>query len=152
MNPVHLAEVSASARRRYGSGVAGAILQPWQFNPAVSRRTPFAADFLGPQDAAAWRLAIGSAGMARLGHDDPLPGVSRQAASATSAAGDDAAKRSATEVTDPGQERRAGCYPLAWESGFPAAAGGKEQDEELALRQYRCARNGLASRDRAWLE
>ena len=136
MNPVHLAEVSASARRRYGSGVAGAILQPWQFNPAVSRRTPFAADFLGPQDAAAWRLAIGSAGMARLGHDDPLPGVSRQAASA---AGDDAAKRSATEVTDPGQERRAGCYPLAWEGSRaflqPRAARNK-------TRSLRCVNTG----------
>jgi len=72
MNRVRLAEVSASARRRYGSGVAGVIFQPQQFNPAVSRRSPFAADFLCPQDAAAWRLAVAAAGMAVRGHDYPL--------------------------------------------------------------------------------
>lgn len=72
MNRVRLAEVSASARRRYGSGVAGVIFQPQQFNPAVSRRSPFAADFLCPQDAAAWRLAVAAAGMALRGHGNPL--------------------------------------------------------------------------------
>ncbi|NMQ05477.1 hypothetical protein E4Q08_09480 [Candidatus Accumulibacter phosphatis] len=69
MNRVRLGEVSASARRRYGSGVAGVIFQPQQFNPAVSRRSPFAAGFLCPQDAAAWRLAFAAAGMALRGHD-----------------------------------------------------------------------------------
>ncbi|WP_374680851.1 hypothetical protein [Accumulibacter sp.] len=72
MNRVRLAEVSASARRRYGSGVAGVVFQPQQFNPAVSRRSPFAADFLCPQDAAAWRVAVEAAGMALRGHDNPL--------------------------------------------------------------------------------
>ena len=72
MNRVRLGEVSASARRRYGSGVAGVIFQPQQFNPAVSRRSPFAAGFLCPQDAAAWRLAFAAAGMALRGHDNPL--------------------------------------------------------------------------------
>jgi hypothetical protein len=72
MNRVRLGEVSASARRRYGSGVAGVIFQPQQFNPAVSRRSPFAADFLCPQDAAAWRVAVEAAGSALRGHDNPL--------------------------------------------------------------------------------
>ncbi|MCM8595756.1 cell wall hydrolase [Accumulibacter sp.] len=72
MNRVRLGEVSASARRRYGSGVAGVIFQPQQFNPAVSRRSPFAGDFLCPKDAAAWQLAVDAAGAALRGHDNPL--------------------------------------------------------------------------------
>ncbi|MEF8727171.1 MAG: hypothetical protein V5B34_02985 [Accumulibacter sp.] len=72
MNRVRLSEVSASARRRYGSGVAGVIFQPQQFNPAVSRRSPFAGDFLCPQDAAAWQFAVAAASLALRGHDKPL--------------------------------------------------------------------------------
>jgi len=96
---------------------------------AEARSTGFADD---PRVARG--IAWGAINRVRL-----APGVSRQTASATSAAGDDAAKRSATEVTDPGQERRAGCYPLAWEGSRaflqPRAARNK-------TRSLRCVNTG----------
>lgn len=72
MNRVRLSAVSATARRQYGDGVAGVIFQPQQFNPAVSRRSPFAQDFLCPQDSAHWRLAVEAARVALRGADNPL--------------------------------------------------------------------------------
>ena len=72
MNRVRLSAVSAHARRQYGSGVAGVIFQPRQFNPAVSPRSAFAADFLCPQHLARWRLAWDAAGVALQGQDNPF--------------------------------------------------------------------------------
>lgn len=72
MNRVRLSEVSATARRQYGGGVAGVTFQPQQFNPAVSLRSPFARDFLCPQDPAPWRLAVEAARVALRGLDNPL--------------------------------------------------------------------------------
>jgi hypothetical protein len=72
MNRVRLSAVSASARRQYGSGVAGVIFQPKQFNPAVSPRSAFSKDFLCPRDAGRWRLAVDAARAARRGQDNPF--------------------------------------------------------------------------------
>lgn len=72
MNRVRLSEGSAIARRQYGSGVAGVIFKPQQFNPAVSARSPFARDFLCPQDPARWQLAVDAARAALRGLDNPL--------------------------------------------------------------------------------
>jgi hypothetical protein len=72
MSRVRLSEVSASSRRQYGSGIAGVIFQPQQFNPAVSPRSAFAKDFLCPQHAARWRLAVDATRAARRGQDNPL--------------------------------------------------------------------------------
>jgi hypothetical protein len=72
MNRVRLSEISAAARRQYGSGVTGVIFQPKQFNPAVSLRSPFSKDFLCPQEPARWRLAVDAARVALRGQDNPL--------------------------------------------------------------------------------
>jgi hypothetical protein len=72
MNRVRLSEISAAARRQYGSGIAGVVFQPRQFNPAVSLRSPFSKDFLCPQDPARWRLAVDAAGVALRGQNNPL--------------------------------------------------------------------------------
>lgn len=72
MNRVRLGEVSATARRRYGSGVVGVVFHPQQFNPAVSLRSPFSQDFLCPQDAARWQLALEAARAALRGPDNPF--------------------------------------------------------------------------------
>ena len=72
MNRVRLSAVSASSRRQYGSGVAGVIFQPKQFNPAVSPRSAFSKDFLCPRDAARWGLALDAARAARRGQNNPF--------------------------------------------------------------------------------
>ena len=72
MNRVRLSAVSARSRRQYGSGVAGVIFQPKQFNPAVSPRSAFSKDFLCPQHAARWRLALDAARAARRGRENPF--------------------------------------------------------------------------------
>ncbi len=72
MNRVRLSEISPAARHQYGSGVAGVVFQPHQFNPAVSLRSPFSNDFLCPQDTARWRLAVDAAGTALRGQDNPF--------------------------------------------------------------------------------
>jgi len=72
MNRVRLGAVSATARRQYGSGVAGVIFKPQQFNPAVSRKSPFSRDFLCPQDENRWPLAVNAARQALRGQDNPF--------------------------------------------------------------------------------
>jgi len=72
MNRVRLSEISATARRQYGGGVAGVIFKPQQFNPAVSLRSPFSKDFLCPQDPTRWRLAVEAARAALRGQDNPF--------------------------------------------------------------------------------
>jgi hypothetical protein len=72
MNRVRLGQVSASSRRQYGSGVAGVVFQPQQFNPAVSLKSPFSRDFLCPRDSARWQLAIKAARLALQGQENPF--------------------------------------------------------------------------------
>jgi hypothetical protein len=72
MNRVRLSEISSAARRQYGSGIAGVIFQPRQFNPAISPRSPFSQDFLCPRDSTRWRLAADAARAALLGRNNPL--------------------------------------------------------------------------------
>ena len=72
MNRVRLGEVSTTARGQYGSGVAGVVFQPHQFNPAVSSRSPFSQDFLCPQDNSRWQLAMDAARTAWRGQDNPF--------------------------------------------------------------------------------
>jgi hypothetical protein len=72
MNRVRLSEISATARRQYGGGVAGVIFKPQQFNPAVSLRSPFSKDFLCPQDSTRWRLAVEAARTALDGQSNPF--------------------------------------------------------------------------------
>lgn len=72
MNRVRLSERSMSAQRQYGRGLAGVIFQPQQFNPAVSRRSPFARDFLCPRDLARWQRATEAADGAVRGVDNPF--------------------------------------------------------------------------------
>ncbi len=72
MNRVRLSAVSATARRDYGSGVAGVIFKPQQFNPAVSLKSPFSRDFLCPRDAGRWTLAQEAARRALEAADNPF--------------------------------------------------------------------------------
>lgn len=72
MNRVRLGAVSATARRQYGSGVAGVIFKPQQFNPAVSRKSPFSRGFLCPRDETRWPLAVHAARQALRGQDNPF--------------------------------------------------------------------------------
>lgn len=72
MNRVRLSAVSAKARRDYGSGVAGVIFKPQQFNPAVSLKSPFSRDFLCPRDAGRWKLAHEAARRALAAADNPF--------------------------------------------------------------------------------
>jgi hypothetical protein len=72
MNRVRLAAVSASSARSYGTGVRGVIFKSGQFNPAVSARSPFAAEFLCPQDEARWALADHAAAEAIAGEGNPF--------------------------------------------------------------------------------
>jgi hypothetical protein len=72
MNRVRLGEISASASRQYGRGVAGVIFKPAQFNPAVSQRSPYAREFLCPKDVARWQFALDASRIALRGQDNPL--------------------------------------------------------------------------------
>lgn len=72
INRVRLAEVSMRARRQYGQGIAGVIFQPQQFNPAVSRRSPFARDFLCPRDGERWQIAGEAARVSVRGVGNPF--------------------------------------------------------------------------------
>ena len=72
MNRVRLSEISIAARHQFGSGVAGVVFQPHQFNPAVSLRSPFSKDFLCPQDPDRWRLAVDAVETALRGQDNPF--------------------------------------------------------------------------------
>lgn len=72
MNRVRLGEISASAARQYGRGVAGVIFKPSQFNPAVSQRSPYSKEFLCPKDIARWQIALTASRLALRGHDNPL--------------------------------------------------------------------------------
>ncbi|HMV70312.1 MAG TPA: cell wall hydrolase [Myxococcota bacterium] len=72
MNRVRLAAASPSAARSYGSGVRGVVFKSGQFNPAVSARSPFAAEFLCPTDEARWARAESAAAEAIAGEHNPF--------------------------------------------------------------------------------
>jgi hypothetical protein len=72
MNRVRLAEVSASAAKRYGRGVRGVIFKPGQFNPAISGHSRFAKLFACPSgDAAAFTHWETARAAARTATGDP---------------------------------------------------------------------------------
>jgi len=72
MNRVRLGEVSLSMRRTYGQGIHGVIFKKGQFNPAISKRSPFSKAFLCPDHAKHWSMAIGSAERAIRGVNNPF--------------------------------------------------------------------------------
>ncbi len=69
---VRLAAVSAQAASSYGKGVRGVVFKASQFNPAVSARSPFAAEFLCPTSEPRWQLASAAAEAALAGRDNPF--------------------------------------------------------------------------------
>ncbi len=72
MNRVRLGESSQSMRRTYGRGIHGVIFKKGQFNPAVSRRSPFSKAFLCPDNEEHWRMASISAVKAVRGEYNPF--------------------------------------------------------------------------------
>lgn len=57
MNRVRLGESSPGMRRAYGRGIHGVIFKKGQFNPAISRKSPFSKAFLCPDHAVNWSMA-----------------------------------------------------------------------------------------------
>jgi len=72
MNRVRLAERSESMKKSFGSGTRGVIFKKGQFNPAVSRKSPFSRDFLCPKESTLWRMALDAAEKAMAGEKNPL--------------------------------------------------------------------------------
>lgn len=72
MNRVRLGESSQSMRRAYGRGIKGVIFKKGQFNPAVSRRSPFSKAFLCPDNEDHWRMASSAAVKAVRGEYNPF--------------------------------------------------------------------------------
>lgn len=71
-NRVRLGEASPQMRRRYGDGLRGVIFRKGQFNPALSPRSPYSADFLCPKHDSSWRRAIAAATTALRGAGNPF--------------------------------------------------------------------------------
>jgi hypothetical protein len=72
MNRVRLSQVSPSRIGLYGSGIRGVIFKKGQFNPAVSKSSPFSRYFLCPHNSARWGMASYAAGMAMKGEGNPF--------------------------------------------------------------------------------
>jgi len=72
MNRVRLAEASPQMQRRYGRGIAGVIFRKGQFNPAISPRSAFSADFLCPRAPVRWSMARKAATEAIAGKENPF--------------------------------------------------------------------------------
>lgn len=72
MNRVRLGEASQSMRRAYGQGIGGVIFKKGQFNPAVSKRSPFSKAFLCPDNVLHWRMAKTAAAKAIKGTSNPF--------------------------------------------------------------------------------
>ena len=72
MNRVRLGESSPGMRRAYGKGTHGVIFKKGQFNPAVSKRSPFSKAFLCPDHARHWRMAKEAARKANKGQRNPF--------------------------------------------------------------------------------
>ncbi len=72
MNRVRLGQRSTSMKRAYGAGIKGVIFKKGQFNPAVSRRSPFSRDFLCPGDSIRWGISYMAAQKAIQGEGNPF--------------------------------------------------------------------------------
>jgi hypothetical protein len=72
MNRVRLGESSQSMQRAYGQGIHGVIFKKGQFNPAVSKRSPFSKAFLCPDHAKHWIMARDGAERAISGLNNPF--------------------------------------------------------------------------------
>jgi hypothetical protein len=72
MNRVRLGEASQGMRRAYGRGISGVIFKKGQFNPAVSKKSPFAKAFLCPDNPRRWIMAKNAAGIAIAGSNNPF--------------------------------------------------------------------------------
>jgi hypothetical protein len=72
MNRVRLGDASPSMQKVYGKGVSGVIFQKGQFNPAVSKKSPFSKEFLCPRDPRRWTMAWSAAEIAMKGDGNPF--------------------------------------------------------------------------------
>ena len=72
MNRVRLGESSQSMKRTYGQGIQGVIFKKGQFNPAISKRSPFSKAFLCPDHASHWSMAKAAAERAIKGANNPF--------------------------------------------------------------------------------
>jgi hypothetical protein len=72
MNRVRLGEYSQSMRRAYGQGIQGVIFKKGQFNPAISKRSPFSKAFLCPDHTGHWKMAKAAAARAIKGANNPF--------------------------------------------------------------------------------
>jgi hypothetical protein len=72
MNRVRLGDVSPSMQNVYGRGVRGVIFRKGQFNPAVSKKSPFSREFLCPRDPHRWSMAQAAAQSAINGQINPF--------------------------------------------------------------------------------
>ena len=72
MNRVRLGERSQSMQRVYGLGIRGVIFKKGQFNPAISKSSPFSTAFLCPDHTSRWRMARNAAESAIIGAGNPF--------------------------------------------------------------------------------
>jgi hypothetical protein len=72
MNRVRLADISKAMRRAFGQGIYGVIFKKGQFNPAISRKSPFHTCFLCPDNAGPWQMAVAAADEAIGGENNPF--------------------------------------------------------------------------------
>ncbi|MFA6999995.1 MAG: hypothetical protein WC241_02650 [Candidatus Paceibacterota bacterium] len=72
MNRMRLGESSQSMRRAYGQGIQGVIFKKGQFNPAISKRSPFSKAFICPDHTGHWRMAKAAAENAIRGANNPF--------------------------------------------------------------------------------
>ena len=72
MNRVRLGDASPSMQKVYGRGISGVIFRKNQFNPAVSKKSPFSKEFLCPRDPHRWAMAQAAAQSAINGQTNPF--------------------------------------------------------------------------------
>jgi len=72
MNRVRLGDASPSMQKVYGRGIWGVIFKKGQFNPAVSKKSPFSREFLCPRDPHRWSMAQAAAQSAINGQINPF--------------------------------------------------------------------------------
>jgi hypothetical protein len=72
MNRVRLGDVSTSMQKVYGRGIWGVIFKKGQFNPAVSKRSPYSREFLCPGEPHKWSMAQAAAQSAIKGQNNPF--------------------------------------------------------------------------------
>lgn len=72
MNRVRLGGASPSMQKAFGKGIHGVVFQKGQFNPALSRGSPFSREFLCPGDPWKWEKAQVAARKAMEGEGNPF--------------------------------------------------------------------------------